>query len=245
VTAAALRLSGNRLEGCWQGGAMWQPGALVLGGGSEVSITDNVVVRNGTTAVQSGFHAIYAEDLSSLQFTGNLVDENGRDGTPSTTGAVLLRSVQIDARIQGNSIRRNGGTALAVEAPGPPESQGVGTSVMVQDNYFEGRGVQDYPIVYVTGVRRVHYQDNVSWQEMSSGILAYAAASVLLRPLHAVVTGNTVDVNRPGYSRLAVQATPPGAQARAIVTSNLIKGPLVPSGYVAGGLVAIHNLALP
>jgi len=256
IFVSGLRISRNQVRGCIGGtpqASPWHSGALVIGSGRDVQVTENTFAQNGPTVARTDrFDTVYLEDILGAEFTGNLVADNA--SLPGLNGlflsGIFLPSVQGDVRFHGNTVQGNGGFALGIT--GSP-IRGQIQRLLVQDNYFAS-GNNPYPILVVTvEVESVQFQGNQSVHSPPREFGGFP--SVYLNGVQSITNGNRVQTsNQWGLlvigaesitSGNMVQTTGQGpglavqANSRGIVTSNMA------ASILTGGAVVVRANNLP
>jgi len=238
VSVAGLRIAGNRLDRCRGGRPAawpWRAGAVVLAGGTDVTIASNRFTGNGPLEPGGpAFRVIFLEDLSGAEIGGNVFQENTVSGATTGLGVVQVTAPRGALRICGNVLQRNGGQALWID-----EGSGEGADhVTVHDNQFLGGfNLSKAPWIDVEAAR-LSWQGNVSAIEESSG-----TPSVQLRTTHAVVSGNTA--RGLGEQQAMRVESQDAALGRLVASGNLTWGTMQIVGFPAGGVATPGNLVLP
>jgi hypothetical protein len=257
-------LARNRVQGCVgdiPAGSLQFGGAIVIGESQEVRFNDNVVTGNTPLAPGDQFlrwFAVYFEDVDGIEVSGNAVTENATvQGLGGVLGAIGLLGVRGMIRLQNNSVRNNGGIALAIGEGREKQVQ----QALVQNNHFSAGPNQSFYLVGIFEVDSLLFQGN----HCLGTVREPALPSVLLYALpRANVTGNVVDLAgvqnscmeilgedlvvsansvRAGESALVVSGIPiTSGPVRVVVTSNLATGLFASS---TGALVRANNIPVP
>ena len=125
-------------------------GAIVIGGGEDVRLIDNVVTGNiphpPITPGNQFFRwfAVYLEDVDGAELSGNTVTGNATQTDLPVLrllGAIGLGGASGTIRMQNNVVRNNGGIALAI---GDGSVQQV-SQALVQNNHFSEGPISEGP----------------------------------------------------------------------------------------------------
>lgn len=252
-------ISRNRVQGCAgdvPDGSLQFGGAIVIGESQDVRFIDNAVTANSPLTPNDQFlrwFAISLGDADGVEMSGNTVTGNAATSNiGGFLGAILMGVARGAIRIQNNSVRDNGGTALVIEERSLAAS--LPQQVLVQNNHFSaGRNPSPF-LVLVNEIDSLLFQGNqctgkVQAQEES------VLAPVYLFAIRANVTGNVIDFDggvtamHIGGKELIISANSvqSGKVAlevegvRVIVTSNFTTGISVN----ADNSILFHNFSQP
>jgi hypothetical protein len=241
--ALAMRrtqISRNRVEDC-QGdvpvGLTQFGGAVFVGQGQDVRLIDNRFRNNTPLPPANGvlrWFVVYFEDVDGIEIASNtLIDNAVAQGllvTPPnpflnpTLGAIGVQNVQGVIRVQNNTVRGNGGTALAIRG---------GRQALVQNNHLSGGPNQTGSFVVVDHIDSLLFDGN---QCIHAAAEPRSMFPILLVARRANICSNDVHVAGPNGmeirgAELVVNANSARAQnialrvvssdVRVIVTANL------------------------
>jgi hypothetical protein len=205
---------------------------------------------------------VYFEDVDGIEMSGNVVTRNATvQGIGGAIGAIGLQGVRGVLRIQNNTVRDNGGTALAIGEGRRVQEQVQ--QLLLQNNHFATGPNPSGFFIWVNAIDSLLFQGN---QCMEAVRAPHALPPVSLLATRANVTGNVVDLAgatvmeitsadlvvsansvRSGEQALRVAGAPvaPGVapgSVRVIVTSNLTTGIVASS---TGVLIRASNFPAP
>ena len=266
VSLRRARISRNHLQGCRgdvPAGSLQGSGALVLGEGQDIGISDNTFLGNSPAGPATLFRwfVVNVADVEGLAVSDNsLTDNAAGQGLQGFFGAIGLERARGVARIQNNVVRGNGGLALFIEGTAGGTTA---TRALVQNNHVASGPVPGALLVLAGNVASLQFLGN----QCLRGPVPQAGGglpAVLLLAASANVCSNSVEFAGPvgmavGGAQLAVSANVVRAAAAApfalvvggvpmaglpvqvIVTSNLT------SGILAGAatLVRANNIPAP
>ncbi|HXB69527.1 MAG TPA: DUF6519 domain-containing protein [Candidatus Acidoferrales bacterium] len=257
-----LNVSRNRIEQCNGDvpdiGKFQFSGAVAVGDAVDVRLLDNTIADNSPAASSTtDWFAVVFADVDGIEIRGNRITGNATVAAPGLSpGAIGLPGVSGTVTVQHNVVRGNGGAAVRIQ--GSSQTSQV-ARVMVQNNHFSDGPNPDVFLVFITRVDSLVFEGNQCFSSpapqgvfrIDIELTALAQANVSANSVQSsgalgmFVMGNRLLVNgnsvqSPG--KLALQATPIGAGAALILTSNLTTGftPTPPS--TSPNIVVANNL---